>query len=83
MKNNPDYLWRPDPKGEELPQTLFGMPIIFNDFLEGRDFICVLGTLDEYVVSRPITTEELRALLAGKAIVIVEEVKDVRNGENV
>ena len=50
---NPDYLWRPDPKGEELPQTLFGIPITFSDDLP-KDFVVVLGTLDEYVVRRRI-----------------------------
>ena len=46
---NPDYAWRPDPKGERIPQTLFGMPITFTDMEKATDEILILGALDDYM----------------------------------
>lgn len=88
--SNPDYVWRPDPK-DELPKTLFGLPIYWSVLSkEPKDFVIILGTLDEYHTCRPVTHEELRALLAGKAvldwtggdrsIVLKEEGEEVRVG---
>lgn len=69
--DNPDYVWRPDPKGERIPKTLFGMPVrtvVLKE--EPEDWMIVLGTLDEYIVQRPITDEELNRLVRGRAVLI-------------